>query len=209
MKPQVELFHSLRTALAAGTPAAEMEKALWERYGRTLAVLVLDTSGFTRTARAQGVVAFLQALVRLRDLVAHIMEAQGGRDIRFEADNAYALFDTADAAVQAACAVHRAVAAAGVSVGGEETLQVCIGIGYGLVLYAGEEGVYGDEMNCASKLGEDVAAPYDTLLTEAAYESLAASRRALLEAERRTVSIATVELPYWAVREVGFTPPEV
>jgi adenylate cyclase len=58
------------------------------------------------------------------------------------------------------------------SVNGYEYFRVCAGIGYGELLMAGREGLYGDEMNRASRLGEDTANPREILLTEEAFANL-------------------------------------
>ena len=49
----------------------------------------------------------------------------------------------------------------------EET-QIAIGIGYGSVLDVGDGHLYGDEMNLAFKLGEDLGTAQEVLLTPAA-----------------------------------------
>jgi adenylate cyclase len=51
--------------------------------------------------------------------------------------------------------------------------RILAGIGFGTVLAIGEDDVYGDEMNLASKLGEDLARPEEVLLTPAAHAALA------------------------------------
>jgi class 3 adenylate cyclase len=47
-------------------------------------------------------------------------------------------------------------------------------VGYGEVLMVDEDDFYGNELNLASKLGEDIADPGETLLTEAAHAQLRA-----------------------------------
>jgi hypothetical protein len=51
---------------------------------------------------------------------------------------------------------------------------VAIGIGYGSLLAIGEHDLYGDEMNLACKLGEDLAQRGEVLLTPAAYAEMLA-----------------------------------
>ncbi len=45
-------------------------------------------------------------------------------------------------------------------------VSCCIGLGYGPVFRVGQNRATGDEMNRTSKLGEDTARGYETLLTE-------------------------------------------
>ena len=51
-------------------------------------------------------------------------------------------------------------------------LYASIGIGYGEVLLVAAEDLYGNEMNLASKLGEDLARSNEILLTETAFQQL-------------------------------------
>ncbi len=50
--------------------------------------------------------------------------------------------------------------------------NAAIGIGHGKVFTIGPNLAQGDEMNRASKLGEDIARAKETLLTERAYDAL-------------------------------------
>ncbi len=51
-------------------------------------------------------------------------------------------------------------------------IYIAIGIGYGRVLLVGDDDAYGDEMNVACKLGEDLAEQGEILLTASAHEAL-------------------------------------
>jgi hypothetical protein len=51
----------------------ELTREIYERYGETRAILVLDMSGFTRTTQLRGVVAFLLMIYRMRQIVAPII----------------------------------------------------------------------------------------------------------------------------------------
>ena len=52
--------------------------------------------------------------------------------------------------------------------------ECCIGVGYGEFHQIGPNLTMGDEMNCASKLGEDIARGGETLVTESVRRALAA-----------------------------------
>ena len=51
-------------------------------------------------------------------------------------------------------------------------IYIAIGVGYGRILLVGDDDAYGDEMNVACKLGEDLAEQGEILLTAAAHEAL-------------------------------------
>lgn len=107
----------------------------------------------------------------MRQIVEPILKTYSNRNFKFEADNVYAIFDHPDDAVRAALDTHEAVHQSKLMLTENEPFRVCIGIGYGNLLYSETLGGYfGEEMNLASKLGEDTAEGGETLLTWAAYE---------------------------------------
>jgi len=143
-----------------------------ERFRRDVAVLVLDACGFSRTVKGRGIVHFLALLERVERLVRPCVEEQNGRILRREADNLYAVFDTADHALRAARQIQRDVRAANEALPQEDEVGVSIGIGFGELLLVGPDDAWGDEMNLASKLGEDLADCDEILITHAAREAL-------------------------------------
>lgn len=142
------------------------------RFRRDVAVLVVDACGFSRTVQGYGIVHFLALLERLERLIQPCVEEQHGRILRREADNLYAVFDTADHALRAARLIQRDVRAANEALPADEEVGVSIGIGFGELLLVGPDDAWGDEMNLASKLGEDLADCGEVLLTRAAREAL-------------------------------------
>jgi class 3 adenylate cyclase len=143
-----------------------------QRFRRPVAVLVLDACGFSRTVQGQGIVHFLALLERLERLIRPCVGEQHGRILRREADNIYAVFDTADHALRAARTIQRDVHSANEALPAEEEVGVSIGIGYGELLLVGPDDAWGDEMNLASKLGEDLADCDEILVTRAARDAL-------------------------------------
>ena len=77
-------------------------------------------------------------------------------------------------------------------------LQICIGVGFGRLLVVGDEDVFGEEVNLASKLGEDVAGPGEVLLTESAWRAVQDAFQGF-EVEERTLDLAGVQAPYYAL----------
>jgi adenylate cyclase len=101
------------------------------------------------------------------------VEAHRGRILRREADNVFAVFPHPRDAVECIVQVFEELRAVNEALPQEEEMFVSAGIGFGTVLAIGEDDVYGDEMNLASKLGEDLARPEEVLLTPAAHAALA------------------------------------
>ncbi|TAJ68549.1 MAG: adenylate/guanylate cyclase domain-containing protein [Phenylobacterium sp.] len=148
----------------------EIEQTFTQRR----AVLVLDMSGFSRTTQVHGVVSFLMMIHQMRLLAVPTIEARGGVLVKAEADNLYCLFDTVDEAVGAAREIIRQLSTVNPLLPAGRKLYASIGIGFGDILVLGEEDLFGDEVNLASKLGEDVAQGGMILLTESARAELAA-----------------------------------
>ncbi|MGI9248546.1 MAG: hypothetical protein ACR2QI_05995, partial [Woeseiaceae bacterium] len=103
-----------------------------------------------------------------------VLQDFGAELIRCFADDIVALFFEPDAALDAAFEVHRRVKLFNASpLASDYPAVCCAGIGFGQVLAIGPNLAQGDEMNRASKLGEDIARGNETLITERAYAAMA------------------------------------
>lgn len=146
----------------------EIEADIWRSYGRELAVLVLDMSGFSLLTQRHGIVYYLAMVRRMQRTVAPIVSAHGGEVVKFEADDCFAVFGHPQHAVQAALAIHETLAADP----HPDMIRVSIGIDYGKVLMVDNQDVFGNAVNRASKLGEDIAEAGETLVTREAFDTL-------------------------------------
>jgi adenylate cyclase len=146
--------------------------AIEQHYRRRAAILVVDTCGFSRSVRSTGIIHFLALLERLERLIVPILSDSGGRLLRREADNLFAIFPEVNGAVDAAATIVGDVTIANGPLPAADEIYVSVGIGCGDVLVVGHDDVFGDEMNLASKLGEDLAQQSEILLTESAYAAL-------------------------------------
>lgn len=174
---------------------AEISAEIEREFTQRRAVLVLDMSGFSRTTQLHGIVEFLLMIHQMRLLAVPTIEAAGGRLVKAEADNLYCLFETVDAAVGAAREIIARLNTVNVLLPQDRRLYASIGVGFGDLLVLEGEELYGDEVNLASKLGEDVAQGGEVLLTEAAKAEL--SPATATTAGR--VSISGLVLTYHAV----------
>ncbi len=81
----------------------------------------------------------------------------------------------------------------------EEPFTVCIGIGYGRKLYSETlEGYFSEEMNFASKLGEDTVDGRETLITRNVYAALSDDLSGGVECA--TISVGGMDLAYYRHR---------
>ena len=154
--------------------AGQLSRAgLDAKYLHRKAILVLDLSGFTASCLAG---REAQAFLRILDsqmVCIPVLQQHDAWLIRAFADNLVALFDDAGIALDAAFEMQRRIALfneSGLAAG--DPAQCCIGVGFGYVYAIGPNLAMGDEMNRASRLGEDIAHGCEALVTENVYEAL-------------------------------------
>lgn len=149
------------------------ETAFREKYVRRCAVLVLDITGFTATAISYGELPSLLRILHVQSICIPILQALRAEVVRCFADDIVAVFQAPGAALDAALEIHKRVEDFARHRPNQEYPPQCgIGIGYGDMFRIGPNLAQGDEMNRASKLGEDIARGSETLLTERAFAAL-------------------------------------
>lgn len=155
------------------------EKYQWQR-----AILSMDMTGFTTTAIKQGELQSLLRIVDVQKVCIPVFQEFGASLIRCFADDIVALFESPDAALDAAFEVHERVDTFNQSsLASGHPARCCAGIGFGTVFAIGPNLAQGDEMNQASKLGEDIARAGETLITKNAYAVMAKRQDVLFEAQ--------------------------
>lgn len=150
------------------------EDEFYSRYEWEKAVLVLDMTGFTSTTIERGALPALLRIVEAHQVCLPAIEHGGASLIRSFADDLVALFDSPAAALTTAFEIHARMRHFAENHGGLGA-RCCIGIGYGKLLKIGPNLAQGDEMNRASKLGEDIAKGEQTLVTERVMQALQGS----------------------------------
>ena len=149
------------------------EADVWDQFGVEIAPLVIDSVGFTRTTQTEGIVHFLTQLAKARLISEQVLGQANPISFFFHADNCFAYFPSAEDALIAAISLRDAINHAALPLTGDEKYGVSMGIGFGRLLSSGaEDGYFGDEMNVASKLGEDLGSRDDIFLSEAAHATL-------------------------------------
>ncbi len=157
-----------RNAAASQAERDSIDARLWQQFGRPVAVLISDMSGFSRVTKSLGIIHFLSMIRRMQKICRPLIEARGGKLVKCEADNLFCAFPTALAATQAAVDMRAAVAADAEGRPDYDQIGLSIGISWGEVLDIDGHDMFGDAVNMASKLGEDTAAGGQILLTESA-----------------------------------------
>jgi len=151
-----------------------IEIVLWRDFGRRKLVFVLDMSGFSLLTRKYGVVHYLSLVKRMQLTTLPIIEKHHGTMIKFEADNCFAMFDEVLPAVQASIELNTVFNAMNEYTDDPFDIRISIGMDYGDVLLTDGPDYFGDTVNRACKLGEDIAGPGEIILTETAFTQLPA-----------------------------------
>jgi len=147
------------------------EDSFNSKYLTQMAILCLDMTGFTKVAMKKGELYSLFRILDVQKVCGPVFHQFNARLIRAFADNFTVLFDDLNDAFMAALEVHSRIQSFnGSELTGKDPAQCCIGIGYGQVYAIGIDQAMGNEMNQASKLGEDIARGAETLVTERAFE---------------------------------------
>jgi class 3 adenylate cyclase len=152
----------------------QMTEAVFDqKYLSEKAILVLDLTGFTETAMRKGAIHSFLRILDAHKLCLPVLSEHSADFVRVFADDIVALFSQADQALDAAVEIHRRTSSeAWLNDGPVSHARCCIGVGFGPVYAIGPNLAMGDEMNRASKLGEDIARGGETLLSESAYQAL-------------------------------------
>lgn len=159
-----QLRHLLRERNLHPEKSRQIDATIDHYFAEIHAVMVLDLSGFSKTTEEEGIISALAMIQKMDDFVVDIIHQKSGTVIKFKADNVYAVFPTVEQGVAAAIEMIQKL---------EDTkIQVSMGIGYGKLLMLDGIELFGNELNLAAKLGEDIAQPQEILLTESAFNQL-------------------------------------
>ena len=177
--------------------ADEQEAAraeIWKEFGVEGAVFISDMASFSSTSRKVGVCHFLKLIHRARQIIAPLVASNNGKLLKCDADNSYAFFEKTDDAIQAGFDINAALFQSNADYRMEEQIYLSVGIDYGRVLLIDDIDFFGDPVNTASKLGEDLAVKSETLVTKRAIEH---SNFVVPErAERMTARISEIKIKY-------------
>jgi adenylate cyclase len=175
-----------------------IEEHVWDAFGAVKAPLVLDMSGFSALTTRYGILHYLGMVRRLQVALKPIVDRTGGQIVKFEADNLFALYDDVEPAIRAAIQMNMSLEAMNTMTDDTRDIHVSIGIAYGKMLLIPEKDFYGDPVNLASKLGEDIAGRGEILVTEAAFQRV--RPEAGIQSEKLELSISGITIPAHKVK---------
>ncbi len=143
-----------------------IDKKIWDLFGETWAVMFTDLSGFSKKSAEFGIIHFLQTIYESERILIPIIEEYDGVLLKKEGDSLLIVFRNVNKALASAIEMQRQLKKYNENKSEAEKVLLCLGIGYGKLLKIGDSDVFGEEVNFASKLGEDTAEPWEILVTE-------------------------------------------
>ena len=185
----------------------KIEGSLWDEFGAEYAVFVLDMSGFSLLTRKYGIVHYLSMVRRMQMTTEPIVKSYGGFMIKYEADNCFAVFPDPLSAVNAAIAMQHAFRSENLLTSDDLDIHISCGIDYGKILIVGHEDCFGDPVNRASKMGEDLAVAGEILITKEAMQMIPAG--AEIKSREMNVSISGITIPAYLIEYRNDAKPSV
>ena len=183
-------FYALIDALNSAPKARRelLEEVIWATYGVEHAVLTLDMAHFSLMVRRRGVLHYLAMIRRMHLATEPIVRRLGGHVVKYEADNMMAVFPDCTNAVRASIEINRAFQVESLPQPDADRIAVSIGVDYGRFLYIRSTDCYGDAVNRAFKLGEDLAGDGEVLVTQDVRDRLSTNLDVGFERVEFTVS---------------------
>ncbi|MCB1063975.1 MAG: adenylate/guanylate cyclase domain-containing protein [Verrucomicrobiae bacterium] len=151
----------------------EIQEQIWTQFGAERTVLIWDMSGFSLLTRRFGVVHYLSMVRRMQEITRPIVHENQGSLVKFEADNGFAVFPNPESGIHAALAMNAAFAVENAKYPDDFDIRISAGLDHGQILLIEGHDFFGDAVNVASKLGEDLAGPGEILITQTALNRVA------------------------------------
>jgi adenylate cyclase len=157
-------FLQFRDLVAAALSRPEAEAEINRRYRREVAIMVCDFTGMVERTDAHGIVYSLALAAAAEDAMHPAIKARGGEVVKRVADTFFAVFASPEAALHASFEALAALGGFNHSRTGtihdgsrNDPIAASIGLGWGDALIIPGADAYGDEVNRAFVLGEDIA----------------------------------------------------
>jgi len=182
-----------------GLPGGERRRvaqAIEQRYAAERTIMIGDMPGFTRRVDREGIVHYLSLIYEMRRVSRAVIERHSGYLFKADADNVFGAFFTLDACVEASLGIQRALEELNRGLPEEDRVWVGLGLAHGTVLAIEQEDVWGQAINFASKLGEDLAGAGEILAHESVLPAFEARGIPFV---RRETEVSGVALPYGLV----------
>lgn len=164
--PDAQLWELIARRGQPGADRAALDAEIWATFGTDSAVMFTDLSGFSRRVAEFGILHFLQVIHEHKALLLPLVAIHGGVHLKTEADSFLIRFPHPADALTCAFAMQAACETFNVGRRPEDQVLLCVGLGWGRILQIGTTDIWGQEVNAASKLGEDTAQAREILVTD-------------------------------------------
>ncbi|MBI5351308.1 MAG: adenylate/guanylate cyclase domain-containing protein [Chloroflexi bacterium] len=176
---------------------SKIEAKLWKEFGTERVVFVLDMSGFSMLTRKYGIIHYLSMVRRMQLTTEPIVKTYNGSMIKFDADNCFAVFPDTLSAIHAAIALQLAFKSSNLLTSDEFDIRISCGIDYGRIFIVGNQDCFGDAVNRACKLGEDVATAGEILVTQEAMNTV--QDQSGFKLREMNISVSGIDIPAYAI----------
>lgn len=185
---------------------AAFDAAVWAARGQKAAILVTDLSGFTKQTKKHGILHFLHVFRRCEQACLPIIEAFGGQLMKQEADDLITIFDDPLSALKAGIEMQQVTQTLNQHLPNpDDHVRMSMGVDYGPLIRLDDD-AFGDAVNVAFKLGEDVADAGELLIGKTAFELTSQEGFDWTPYQvqgPRVVTAGNVALEHWSLRLKG------
>jgi class 3 adenylate cyclase len=190
-----EMLHRYREG-AAEQRGAEV-RTIEQRFAGEQTILIGDMPSFTRRTEEEGIVHYLSLIFAMREVCRRVIAEGNGYLYKIDADNVFVSFTSPEEGVQTALRIQEALHERNTALPEHDRVELGIGLAHGRVLAIDREDVWGQPVNLAAKLGEDISRGGEIL----AHESMLPWIQPLgLDLEARELKLSGVTLRYFLVR---------
>ena len=158
--------------LAPGADKKAIDARIWDLFGENWTIMYTDLAGFSRNVAEFGIIHFLQIVHDMKKLLIPVIDQHDGILLKVEGDSLMVIFRNVRRALDCAIAMQSCCEQYNAGRSAAEQILLCVGFGLGRVLRIGDADVFGAEVNAACKLGEDIARPWEVLVTEAVRDAM-------------------------------------
>ena len=192
---KAELFKLLDQRNSSPEQRAVVDRIIKDTFEQQMAVMVTDSVGFSHHTIEHGIIHFLALLKKINDQIKPIVRNRNGLVLGEWADNFVISFAKPGDAVYAAIDINQYITSYNKTAPIDSRFGICIGIGHGTVLFTGDD-IYGNEVNLASKLGEDIAKQGEICVTENVYHTC---KEQFTFREMQEIEVSHVTFKYYTV----------
>ena len=147
-----------------GRNAAALDARIEKECGAELTVVSCDSSGFSKKTHEHGIIEFMDNMTKCHAALEKIVTRHDGITLSDKADNLMLIFPEPLKAAACSIEMHRWLKRRNKGVPERKKYNICVGIHHGALLRFAND-AYGPAVNVAFKLGEDIAAKDELIVS--------------------------------------------